>query len=116
PAVYLAPSAYEAGFVSAEHSEADIETTIAAADAAFRSMLYSRAFRIRAGHTRKSVAKPRKIKNPPLSVIAVIMTEEPSAGSRPKRIMVSGISTPAVAERARFSVIAAVITRPSDTF
>jgi len=37
--VYLAPSAYEAGFVSAEHSEADIETTIAAADAAFRSML-----------------------------------------------------------------------------
>ena len=36
--VYLAPSAYEAGFVSAEHSEADIETTIAAADAAFRSM------------------------------------------------------------------------------
>jgi glutamate-1-semialdehyde 2,1-aminomutase len=37
--VYLAPSAYEAGFVSAEHSEADIETTIAAADAAFRSTL-----------------------------------------------------------------------------
>ncbi len=36
--VYLAPSAYEAGFVSAEHSEADIETTIAAADAAFHSM------------------------------------------------------------------------------
>src|SRR5436309_16068713 len=36
--VYLAPSAYEAGFVSAEHSEADVETTIAAADAAFRSM------------------------------------------------------------------------------
>jgi glutamate-1-semialdehyde 2,1-aminomutase len=35
--VYLAPSAYEAGFVSAEHSETDIETTIAAADAAFRS-------------------------------------------------------------------------------
>ena len=37
--VYLAPSAYEAGFVSSEHSEADIETTIAAADAAFHSML-----------------------------------------------------------------------------
>jgi len=31
--VYLAPSAYEAGFVSAAHSEADIEATIAAADA-----------------------------------------------------------------------------------
>src|ERR1700694_3365368 len=37
--VYLAPSAYEAGFVSTEHSEADIATTIAAADAAFRSMV-----------------------------------------------------------------------------
>jgi len=37
--VYLAPSAYEAGFVSAQHSEADIATTIAAANAAFRSML-----------------------------------------------------------------------------
>jgi len=36
--VYLAPSAYEAGFVSAAHSGADIETTISAADAAFRSM------------------------------------------------------------------------------
>jgi glutamate-1-semialdehyde 2,1-aminomutase len=36
--VYLAPSAYEAGFVSAEHSEADIAKTIAAADAAFRSI------------------------------------------------------------------------------
>jgi len=36
--VYLAPSAYEAGFVCAEHSEADIATTIAAADAAFGSM------------------------------------------------------------------------------
>ncbi len=36
--VYLAPSAYEAGFVSAAHSEADIAATIAAADAAFGSM------------------------------------------------------------------------------
>jgi len=36
--VYLAPSAYEAGFVSAVHSEADIAATIAAADAAFGSM------------------------------------------------------------------------------
>ena len=32
---YLAPSAYEAGFVSAAHSEADIAATIAAADRAF---------------------------------------------------------------------------------
>ena len=36
--VYFAPSAYEAGFVSAAHSEADIAATIAAADAAFSSM------------------------------------------------------------------------------
>jgi glutamate-1-semialdehyde 2,1-aminomutase len=36
--VYLAPSAYEAGFVSAAHSEADIASTIAAADSAFRSI------------------------------------------------------------------------------
>ena len=32
--VYLAPSAYEAGFVSAAHSAADIDSTLAAADAA----------------------------------------------------------------------------------
>ena len=36
--VYLAPSAFEAGFVSAAHSEADIAATIAAADAAFGSI------------------------------------------------------------------------------
>ncbi len=36
--VYLAPSAYEVGFVSAAHSEADIAATIAAADAAFHSI------------------------------------------------------------------------------
>ncbi len=33
--VYLAPSAYEAGFVSAAHTVADIEATIAAADKVF---------------------------------------------------------------------------------
>ncbi len=33
--VYLAPSAFEAGFVSFAHSDADIEKTIAAADAVF---------------------------------------------------------------------------------
>jgi glutamate-1-semialdehyde 2,1-aminomutase len=33
--VYLAPSAYEAGFVSAAHSAGDIAATIAAADASF---------------------------------------------------------------------------------
>jgi glutamate-1-semialdehyde 2,1-aminomutase len=33
--IYLAPSAYEAGFVSAEHSEDVIGQTIAAAERAF---------------------------------------------------------------------------------
>jgi glutamate-1-semialdehyde 2,1-aminomutase len=33
--VYLAPSAFEAGFVSAAHTEADIAATIAAADKIF---------------------------------------------------------------------------------
>ena len=36
--VYLAPSAYEAGFVSAAHSDADLEATLAAAEAAFRAL------------------------------------------------------------------------------
>ena len=36
--VYFAPSAYEAGFVSAAHSQPDVTATIAAADAAFRSL------------------------------------------------------------------------------
>ncbi|GAB4060750.1 glutamate-1-semialdehyde 2,1-aminomutase [Uliginosibacterium sediminicola] len=35
---YLAPSAFEAGFVSAAHSEADIAATIAAADSAFAQL------------------------------------------------------------------------------
>ena len=35
---YFAPSAFEAGFVSAAHSEADIDATIAAADAVFESL------------------------------------------------------------------------------
>lgn len=36
--VYLAPSAYEAGFVSAAHSDADIDATIAAAAAVFDTL------------------------------------------------------------------------------
>ncbi len=39
---YLAPSAFEAGFVSAAHSEADIAATIAAADTAFAAMAAAR--------------------------------------------------------------------------
>lgn len=36
--VYLAPSAFEAGFVSSAHSEADIDATLAAARAAFAKL------------------------------------------------------------------------------
>ncbi len=36
--VYLAPSAFEAGFVSAAHSETDIEQTIALAAAALSAL------------------------------------------------------------------------------
>ncbi|MBI4996487.1 MAG: aspartate aminotransferase family protein, partial [Rhodocyclales bacterium] len=36
--VYLAPSAFEAGFVSAAHTDADIAATVAAADAVFAEM------------------------------------------------------------------------------
>jgi glutamate-1-semialdehyde 2,1-aminomutase len=36
--VYLAPSAFEAGFVSAAHSTADIDATIAAAKKVFASL------------------------------------------------------------------------------
>jgi glutamate-1-semialdehyde 2,1-aminomutase len=36
--VYLAPSAFEAGFVSAAHSENDLETTITAAADAFATL------------------------------------------------------------------------------
>jgi glutamate-1-semialdehyde 2,1-aminomutase len=33
--IYLAPSAFEAGFVSAAHKSADIAATLAAAESAF---------------------------------------------------------------------------------
>ena len=36
--VYLAPSAFEAGFVSAAHSDADIAATLSAAEAAFAGL------------------------------------------------------------------------------
>ena len=36
--VYLAPSAFEAGFMSVAHSEEDIEATIAAAESVFKRM------------------------------------------------------------------------------
>ncbi|WP_151705688.1 glutamate-1-semialdehyde 2,1-aminomutase [Nitrincola alkalilacustris] len=36
--IYLAPSAFEAGFISAAHTEADIEATLKAADEAFANL------------------------------------------------------------------------------
>jgi glutamate-1-semialdehyde 2,1-aminomutase len=36
--VYLAPSAYEAGFVSSAHSETDIATSIEAAGRVFKAL------------------------------------------------------------------------------
>jgi glutamate-1-semialdehyde 2,1-aminomutase len=39
--VYLAPSAYEAGFVSAAHTDEDIARTVEAAEAAFRTLAAS---------------------------------------------------------------------------
>jgi glutamate-1-semialdehyde 2,1-aminomutase len=36
--IYLAPSAFEAGFMSAAHSVEDINDTIAAADSVFAKM------------------------------------------------------------------------------
>jgi glutamate-1-semialdehyde 2,1-aminomutase len=35
--VYLAPSAFEAGFMSTVHTDADIEATVAATEKAFKS-------------------------------------------------------------------------------
>jgi len=36
--IYMAPSAYEAGFISIKHSDGDIEKTIASADKAFKQL------------------------------------------------------------------------------
>ena len=44
------------------------------------------------------VAKPRNMKNPPLSVIAVISMLEPTAGALPKRFITRGIITPIIAD------------------
>ena len=36
--VYLAPSQFEAGFISLAHTEADVDRTLEATDAAFKSV------------------------------------------------------------------------------
>ena len=61
----------------------------------------------RCSYNRNKVASPKKIKNPPLSVIAV-STDESSAGLRPSLSMVRGMITPALAARTRFCVIASL--------
>jgi glutamate-1-semialdehyde 2,1-aminomutase len=37
--IYLAPSAFEAGFVSAAHTQHDIDDTLTAANAAFQELI-----------------------------------------------------------------------------
>ncbi|MNN83710.1 hypothetical protein D3C81_2007930 [compost metagenome] len=54
------------------------------------------------------------MKKPPLSVMAVIITLAPMAGSRPIRTRVMGINTPISAANNRFRVMAPVITTPRD--
>ncbi|STD27177.1 sulfate transporter [Enterobacter asburiae] len=54
----------------------------------------------------KSSPAPRKIKKPPVSVMAVIITLDPTAGSRPSLVIVSGIITPIIDATSRFSTIA----------
>ncbi|MGZ7244468.1 aspartate aminotransferase family protein, partial [Streptococcus pyogenes] len=36
--IYIAPALYEAGFVSAAHTEADVQATLDAADAVFKML------------------------------------------------------------------------------
>ena len=63
-------------------------------------------------YVKTKVASPRNIKKPPLSVIAVIKTLEPTAGSLPKRCIKSGIKTPIIAASIRFKTMALAITKP----
>src|SRR5260221_5725766 len=67
------------------------------------------------GYSRKTVAIPRKMKNPMLSVTNVRKTLDPTAGSRPKRSMASGMKIPASAATTRVRSIASAITPPSAT-
>ena len=54
------------------------------------------------------------MKKPPLSVIAVINTLDPTAGSRPNLTMSIGINTPKSAATNKLNVMATAITRPKD--
>lgn len=61
----------------------------------------------------KQRRQTQKIKKPPVSVMAVIITLEPTAGSRPSFTMTIGIITPIIAAISRLSIMASVITPPS---
>jgi hypothetical protein len=54
----------------------------------------------------------QKMKKPPLSVLPVMSTLDPTAASRPSSIINMGMKTPNNAAPKRFSVMAAAITSP----
>ena len=58
------------------------------------------------------VARPRKIRKPKKSVVAVTKTAEETAGSNFSLDRVSGVSTPTVAATSRFRIMAVAITAP----
>ncbi len=53
-------------------------------------------------YRKNSVARPRKMNTPMLSVVNVSSTEEPSAGSRPARSSTSGTKVPTIAAISMF--------------
>ena len=67
-------------------------------------------------HTRKTVARPRNIKNPILSVLNVNNTDDPIAGSLPIFCKNNGTSIPTPAPTIKLSSIAPNITNPSAIF
>ncbi len=61
-------------------------------------------------YSKNTVASPRNRKNPSESVAKVSSTDEPMAGSLPKRSRSSGISTPSAAPISMLPTMAAIIT------
>ncbi|MNR23220.1 hypothetical protein D3C85_1402270 [compost metagenome] len=58
------------------------------------------------------VARPRKIRKPKKSVVAVTKTAEDTAGSNFSFDRVNGVSTPTVAATSRFRIMAVAMTAP----
>src|SRR5690606_5825000 len=63
-------------------------------------------------YSRTMVARPRKIRKPKKSVVAVTKTAEDTAGSNFSLASVSGVSTPTLAATSRFRIMAVAITPP----